>query len=520
MADHWPSSGIAAAVDDVVTSPQAAVSLLPAYVPAGSRVLVIGGTGIDEAARGRGYVPVRSLDDGPAAVMQGFSPDVSWRDLAEATFAVRAGLPWIATNPDLTFPTPGGIAPGNGALVRLVAETVGRGPDAVAGKPEPPLLREAIRRTRAQRPLMVGDRLDTDIAAGSRVGVPTLLVFTGVTTLAELVSAPSPRSARTTSAPTSGSCWRRTPRSDRRADARSRCRDCRAASAAVVDGASSWPRGRSVGRRAGGAALAWRCADAGQPTCDRALGRAGRCRRPWLTEAALTATGRVRLAQRPDPIGRVARRRSDGVLDDLRNYLQMASGLTEATTSKAKEVVTGLLAQGMSLSSKALPAPEMMGQVQELADDLVTTSRNNREMLVGMIRAEVDRRRRSDGLRARGRTGRAAPPRAAPGEAARRRAGDPRDRAAGSAGADVPGADVPGPASRRDRPSPTPRTSAAAESPAAADVDTADAMASAAGTHRPRCRRKRRRRSSSTRGLTWTTDAWTTVRSTMPTRRC
>jgi polyhydroxyalkanoate synthesis regulator phasin len=79
------------------------------------------------------------------------------------------------------------------------------------------------------------------------------------------------------------------------------------------------------------------------------------------------------------------------VLDDLRTYLQMASGLTEATASKAKEVVTGLLSQGMSLSSKAMPAPELMGQVQELADELVATSRNNREMLLGMIRAEVDR---------------------------------------------------------------------------------------------------------------------------------
>ncbi len=120
------------------------------------------------------------------------------------------GLPWIATNPDLTFPAPGGIAPGNGALVRLVAETVGRGPDAVAGKPEPPLLREAIRRTRAQRPLMVGDRLDTDIAAGARVGIPSLLVFTGVTTLAELLAAipeerpdvPGRRSARAARRPT------------------------------------------------------------------------------------------------------------------------------------------------------------------------------------------------------------------------------------------------------------------------------------------------------------------------------
>ncbi|MHB1067950.1 MAG: phasin family protein [Candidatus Nanopelagicales bacterium] len=79
------------------------------------------------------------------------------------------------------------------------------------------------------------------------------------------------------------------------------------------------------------------------------------------------------------------------VLDDLRNYLQMASGLTEATTAKAKDVVSGLVSAGLSLSTRAMPAPEMMGQVQELADDLVATSRSNREMLVGMIRSEVDR---------------------------------------------------------------------------------------------------------------------------------
>jgi polyhydroxyalkanoate synthesis regulator phasin len=77
--------------------------------------------------------------------------------------------------------------------------------------------------------------------------------------------------------------------------------------------------------------------------------------------------------------------------DDLRSFAQMASGLTVATTSKAKDVVTGLLTQGMSLSSKAVPPPQMVGQVQELADNLVTTSRDNRELLVGMIRTEVDK---------------------------------------------------------------------------------------------------------------------------------
>lgn len=79
------------------------------------------------------------------------------------------------------------------------------------------------------------------------------------------------------------------------------------------------------------------------------------------------------------------------MLDDLRTYLQMATGITEATTAKAREVVTGLLASGMALTTKAMPAPEMVGQVQELADDLVATSRSNRELLTGTIRAEVDK---------------------------------------------------------------------------------------------------------------------------------
>ncbi|MEI6361338.1 MAG: hypothetical protein WCP95_04335 [Actinomycetes bacterium] len=77
--------------------------------------------------------------------------------------------------------------------------------------------------------------------------------------------------------------------------------------------------------------------------------------------------------------------------DDLRAFAQMASGLTVATTAKARDVVTALLSQGMTLSSKAVPAPQMVGQVQELADNLVTTSRDNRELLVGMIRTEVDK---------------------------------------------------------------------------------------------------------------------------------
>ncbi len=261
VADHLRALGIEASAREVITSPQAAVSLLPAYVAAGARILVIGGQGIVEALEERGYIPVRSLDDAPAAVLQGYSPDLTWRDLAEATFAVRTGLPWIATNPDLTFPTPRGIAPGNGSLVEVVARTVGRAPDAVAGKPEPPLLLEAIDRATSDRPLMIGDRLDTDIAAGARIGIPSLLVFSGVTTFAELVRAIPPER------PTYlGGDLRVLLEPYPVVHATDSMATCRGATARLVDGVveldgggtQPWDALRAV------AELAWRCADAGR----------------------------------------------------------------------------------------------------------------------------------------------------------------------------------------------------------------------------------------------------------------
>jgi ribonucleotide monophosphatase NagD (HAD superfamily) len=161
-------------------------------VPTGATVLVVGGEGLRAALAERGLRPTASAD-GAAAVVQGFAPEVSWTLLAEGTYAVRAGLPWVASNLDATVPTPRGIAPGNGALVDLVARAAGRRPDAVAGKPETPLHEEAVRRTGARDPLVVGDRLDTDIEGAVRAGVPSLLVMTGVARPVDLLAAPGER---------------------------------------------------------------------------------------------------------------------------------------------------------------------------------------------------------------------------------------------------------------------------------------------------------------------------------------
>ena len=184
--------GVKAEAADVVTSAQAAAHLVADRVPPGSAVLVVGGDGIVAALAERGLRPVRSLADGPVAVVQGYAPDVDWWQLAEGSYAVNAGLLWVATNTDLTIPTARGIAPGNGTLVQAVRTATGQDP-VVAGKPELPLHREAVARTAAHDPLVVGDRLDTDIEGAVRAGSPSLLVLTGVTDPAALLAAPPPR---------------------------------------------------------------------------------------------------------------------------------------------------------------------------------------------------------------------------------------------------------------------------------------------------------------------------------------
>jgi glycerol-1-phosphatase len=157
-------------------------------VPAGSRVLVVGGGGLVSALAEHHLDAVSALEEDPAAVVQGFHPDVGWRLLAEGAAAVDAGLPWIASNTDLTAPSQHGRSPGNGLLVEVIARTTGRRPE-VAGKPETPLFEETMLRVGGARPLVVGDRLDTDIEGAQRCGVDSLLVMTGVTDVVTLAAA-------------------------------------------------------------------------------------------------------------------------------------------------------------------------------------------------------------------------------------------------------------------------------------------------------------------------------------------
>lgn len=170
------------AAADVVTSAQAVARLIADAVPAGSQVLVVGGAGLYDALAERGLRGCATFDEHTAAIVQGFHPDVNWRLLAEGTYAVSAGLPWFASNRDMSVPTARGIAPGAGAFVELIARTTGRQP-VVAGKPEAALFAETTARVGGSRPLVVGDRLDTDIEGAANVGADSLAVLTGVSDL-------------------------------------------------------------------------------------------------------------------------------------------------------------------------------------------------------------------------------------------------------------------------------------------------------------------------------------------------
>jgi HAD superfamily hydrolase (TIGR01450 family) len=188
VAAHLSRIGVRAGPADVVTSAQAAAGMLADRLPDGAAVLVVGGEGLERALAERGLRPVRAAEDDPVAVAQGFSPGLAWPELAEAAYALGRGLEWVATNRDRTLPTPRGLAPGNGSFVALLETATGRSP-RVAGKPERPLFDEAVTRSGGTRPLMVGDRLDTDVGGANGAGLPALLVLTGVSGPAELLQA-------------------------------------------------------------------------------------------------------------------------------------------------------------------------------------------------------------------------------------------------------------------------------------------------------------------------------------------
>ncbi|BBY29916.1 HAD-IIA family hydrolase [Mycolicibacterium sediminis] len=188
VAEHLRELGFAATADDVVTSAQSAARLLADQLDPGAKVLVVGTDSLAAEVSNVGLEPVRTFDEGPVAVVQGHSPDTGWAILAEAALAIRSGALWVAANVDRTLPSERGLLPGNGSMVAALRTATDSDPQ-VAGKPAPALLDDARARGEFRTPLVVGDRLDTDIAGATAADLPSLLVLTGVSTAADMVHA-------------------------------------------------------------------------------------------------------------------------------------------------------------------------------------------------------------------------------------------------------------------------------------------------------------------------------------------
>jgi glycerol-1-phosphatase len=188
VAEHLTELGIAATPGDVITSSQAAATVVAGSFGPGARVLAVGDPGVAAALEAAGLTVVERAEDEPVAVVQGYGREVGWAQLAEAVVAVRNGARHVATNADATIPSPRGPLPGNGAMVGVVRDVTGQDP-LITGKPDPAMHAECVRRTAARRPLVVGDRLDTDIEGARRAGAASLLVLSGVTDPAVLLAA-------------------------------------------------------------------------------------------------------------------------------------------------------------------------------------------------------------------------------------------------------------------------------------------------------------------------------------------
>jgi len=188
VAQHLCAMGFTAKPDDIVTSAQSAARLLQEQLQPGAAVLIVGTDSLAAEVRNVGLKPVRLWSDDPVAVVQGHSPQTGWADLAEAALAIRGGALWVAANVDKTLPSERGLLPGNGAMVAALRAATDSDP-LVAGKPEPTLLTDALARGKFRTPLVVGDRLDTDIAGANAAGLPSLHVLSGVSTAADTVRA-------------------------------------------------------------------------------------------------------------------------------------------------------------------------------------------------------------------------------------------------------------------------------------------------------------------------------------------
>lgn len=179
VAEHISTLGISTTPAEVTTSAQVLAGQLAAKFGTGAAIYLVGTTGLAAALESEGLSVTRTLDDDPVAIAQGLDPDITYQTIVAACEAITAGIEWWATNPDYSMVGAKSRVPGNGAFIDMLSGLTGAQP-TVVGKPSPHMMEFAAHRIGATRPLMVGDRLDTDIEGGNSAGFETALVLTGV----------------------------------------------------------------------------------------------------------------------------------------------------------------------------------------------------------------------------------------------------------------------------------------------------------------------------------------------------
>lgn len=192
VAEHLTELGFPTSPNQVMTSAMAAClmarSVLDNSEGVPPKVFVIGADSFKQLAREAGLVVVDSADDNPAVVLHGHSPDNNWARLSEGALAIQRGARYIASNLDSTLPTERGFMVGNGSMVAAVTNATGVVPDA-PGKPQPTMFEACMPQFEGRDVLVIGDRLNTDIAGGNNAGLPTLCTVTGVSTHRDVLAA-------------------------------------------------------------------------------------------------------------------------------------------------------------------------------------------------------------------------------------------------------------------------------------------------------------------------------------------
>ncbi len=182
--DRLKQFGVQVEPWQVVTSSQGAAQAVAQKFPRGTKVLMIGEEGVRIPLLEKGFELVTLENAAQAqAVVMGMDREINFQKASEAALLIRRGVPFYVTNTDRTFPTPRGEIPGAGAWVSVITTATNVEP-VVAGKPFPFMMELSLERlgTAKEETLVVGDRLETDIAAGQAVGCPTALVLSGVST--------------------------------------------------------------------------------------------------------------------------------------------------------------------------------------------------------------------------------------------------------------------------------------------------------------------------------------------------